>query len=569
MAMANNKTQCFKCNKKKITFTCEGCLEKFCLMDLTAHQQRLNEELNHIINDYGQFKYRINEQKPNSHDLSLINEIYQWEINSIEKIQRKAKECRDIVIKSSQIFLNNIETKFNDLTEQMKQIREENEFNEINLKYLRNQLMKMNQELNDPSNMSIQHESQSFINEISIVSLEKPKFKKWIQNAITVAAGNGQGQELNQLNRPGGIFIDKNKKIFIADSFNHRIIGWKCDAKEGQIIAGGNGEGDRMNQLNCPIDVIFDQQNHSIIIADYVNRRVIQWLNQKQQILIDNIDCWGLAIDKHRFLYISDLVKNEVRRWKMGEYYNEGIIVAGGNGQGNQNNQFNYPSFIFVDEEQSVYVSDRGNNRVMKWRKDAKEGRIVAGGNGQGRNRNQLSSPAGLIVDDLGHIYVADYWNHRIMRWCEGKEEGEIIVGGNGKGNQSNQLYGPMGLSFDDERNLYVADYFNRRIESMKSYLIIENVTLSNSNITNEIYPLIKSVRLDWTSSNTRLITFTEGLTNIILGIFDNRTPDDDSNALVVKIYAGTFASITTNKSPRLSSTNQGRLDINLSQKLG
>ncbi|CAF3629669.1 unnamed protein product [Adineta steineri] len=388
MAMANNKTQCFKCNKKKITFTCEGCLEKFCLMDLTAHQQRLNEELNHIINDYGQFKYRINEQKPNSHDLSLINEIYQWEINSIEKIQRKAKECRDIVIKSSQIFLNNIETKFNDLTEQMKQIREENEFNEINLKYLRNQLMKMNQELNDPSNMSIQHESQSFINEISIVSLEKPKFKKWIQNAITVAAGNGQGQELNQLNRPGGIFIDKNKKIFIADSFNHRIIGWKCDAKEGQIIAGGNGEGDRMNQLNCPIDVIFDQQNHSIIIADYVNRRVIQWLNQKQQILIDNIDCWGLAIDKHRFLYISDLVKNEVRRWKMGEYYNEGIIVAGGNGQGNQNNQFNYPSFIFVDEEQSVYVSDRGNNRVMKWRKDAKEGRIVAGGNGQGRNRN-------------------------------------------------------------------------------------------------------------------------------------------------------------------------------------
>ncbi|CAF4206119.1 unnamed protein product, partial [Adineta steineri] len=120
MAMANNKTQCFKCNKKKITFTCEGCLEKFCLMDLTAHQQILNEELNHIINDYGQFKYRINEQKPNSHDLSLINEIYQWEINSIEKIQRKAKECRDIVIKSSQIFLNNIEMKFNNLTEQIK-----------------------------------------------------------------------------------------------------------------------------------------------------------------------------------------------------------------------------------------------------------------------------------------------------------------------------------------------------------------------------------------------------------------------------------------------------------------
>ncbi|CAF4298063.1 unnamed protein product, partial [Adineta steineri] len=71
----------------------------------------------------------------------------------------------------------------------------------------------------------------------------------------------------------------------------------------------------------------------------------------------------------------------------------------------------------------------------------------------------------------------------------------------------------------------------------MTSYPIIENVTLSYSNITNEIYPLIKSIRSDWTSSNTRLVTFTEGLTNIILGIFDNRTPDDDSNALIIKIY--------------------------------
>ena len=109
----------------------------------------------------------------------------------------------------------------------------------------------------------------------------------------------------------------------------------------------------------------------------------------------------------------------------------------------NQLNQLNSPTFIFVDEDQSVYVSDRDNHRVMKWRKDAKEGRIVAGGNGNGGNLNQLSKPQGVIVDDLGQIYVADSWNHRIMRWCEGKEEGEIVVGGNGQGNQSNQFNGP------------------------------------------------------------------------------------------------------------------------------
>ncbi|CAF1446851.1 unnamed protein product [Adineta steineri] len=437
-------------------------------MDLTKHRQLLNEELHHIINDYNQFKQRFSEQKPNSHDLSLINQINQWEIDSIIKIQQKARDCRETVIKCSQTFLNDIEKKFNDLNEQLKQIHNENEFNEINLNYLRNELIKITEELNNPPKTSIIQDFQLFINDVPIIPLDKkPKWDKWKQNAITVASENGPGQKLNQFNCPYGIFIDEKKNIFIADYLNHRIVEWKCNAKEGKVVAGGNKEGNRIDQLNRPTDVIVDQQTHSIIIADQGNRRVIQWLNQKQQILIHNIDCFGLAMDKHGFLYVSNYKKNEVRRWKISEYNNEGTVVAGGNGKGNQLNQLNSPGFIFVDEVQSVYVAGRDNYRVMKWRKDAKEGTIVAGG-----NLNQLFYPRGITVDDLGQIYVADFCNHRIMRWCEGKEEGEILVGGNGQGNQSNQLNGPYGLSFDDEGNLYVADSFNHRIQKFEIILL-------------------------------------------------------------------------------------------------
>ncbi|CAF1488568.1 unnamed protein product [Adineta steineri] len=462
MAMANNKTQCFICNKDKITYPCRGCSKEFCLMHLNEHQQVLNEELNHIINDYDEFKQRINEQKQSPYNPSLIEQINQWETNSIKKIQQKAQDCREYVIKSSQTFIDDVEMKFKDLTEQIKQIHEENEFNEINLKYLKNQLLEITEELKKPSNISIQQDSKSFINEISII-LPKSKFNKWKQNAITVAAGNREGQELNELKNPIAISIDEMKNIFIADNDNHRIVEWKCNANKGQIIAGGNGKGNRIDQLSRPTDVIIDQQNHSIIIADFDNRRVIRGFNQNQQILIQNVACWGLAMDKNGFLHVSDWSKNEVRRYKIGEN-NEGIIVAGGNGIGDQLNQFNNPTFIFIDDDQSIYVSDRDNHRVMKWTKDAKEGRIVAGGNGQGGNLNQLSSPRGVIVDQWSQIYVADCENDRVMRWCEGKEEGEIVVGGNGKGDQSNQLNGPRGLSFDDEGNLYVADYSNHRI---------------------------------------------------------------------------------------------------------
>ena len=75
-------------------------------------------------------------------------------------------------------------------------------------------------------------------------------------------------------------------------------------------------------------------------------------------------------MDKDGSIYVVDSKKNEVKRWKRGE--EKGIIVAGGNGEGDQLNQFNRPTRIFVDENYSLYVSDAHNYRVMKWLKDAK-----------------------------------------------------------------------------------------------------------------------------------------------------------------------------------------------------
>ncbi|CAF0723061.1 unnamed protein product [Adineta steineri] len=290
---------------------------------------------------------------------------------------------------------------------------------------------------------------------------------KWKQHGITIAGGNGEGNQLNQLCYPQSIYVDDDDQtIYIGDWGNHRVVKWKYGAKNGQVVASGNGRGNRNNQLNHPRDVIIDKTNDFLIICDRYKRRVVRWPRQNGrngETIVSDIDCWGLIMDKNGDLYVSDWKKNEVRRWKQGE--REGIIVAGGHGKGNHLNQLDYPTHIFVDEEHSIYVSDRYNHRVMKWMKGAKEGIVVAGGKGYGNSLTQLSYPQGVIVDHLGNVYVADCDNHRIMRWRKGSCGVSVVVGGNGKGEQRNQFNYPRGLSFDVRGNLYIVDCWNHRIQ--------------------------------------------------------------------------------------------------------
>lgn len=292
---------------------------------------------------------------------------------------------------------------------------------------------------------------------------------KWKQVGITVAGGNGSGDQLNQFNLPVGMHLGSDQTIYIADMANHRIVTWKPNATEGQIIAGGNGEGNEINQFICPANVIVDGRNQSMIISDQDNKRVVRWSCENhldREILIPTISCFGLAMDKDGSLYVSDREKHQVRRLRRGE--RTGIIVAGGHGDGTHLNQLNWPTCIFVDKDYSLYVSDSWNHRVMKWFKDAKEGIVVAGGHGPGSRPTQLSYPHGVIVDQFGRIYVADRDNHRVMCWRDGAQEGTIVVGGGNDEESLGQLKGPVSLAFDQQENLYVADQWNHRVQKFE-----------------------------------------------------------------------------------------------------
>jgi hypothetical protein len=168
MAAATGKTRCIKCAKEKATMKCGGCLEDFCYKHLGDHRQELNKQLDEIEANRDFFRQSLTQQieQPNNH--TLIQQIDKWERKSIKLIQQTAEEARQTVLKNTTENIRRFEIRLNKLTDQLRQSRDEDDFNEINLRQFQKELNQLTNELTKPSNISIGEDSTSFISKISV-----------------------------------------------------------------------------------------------------------------------------------------------------------------------------------------------------------------------------------------------------------------------------------------------------------------------------------------------------------------------------------------------------------------
>ncbi|CAF3380549.1 unnamed protein product [Rotaria sp. Silwood1] len=188
-------------------------------------------------------------------------------------------------------------------------------------------------------------------------------------------------------------------------------------------------------------------------------------------------------------------------RWQQ-----NGLTVAGGNGKGNGIHQLSYPLGLYVDDDQTIYVADWSNHRIVEWKSGATSGQVVAGENGQGNADHQLSHPidvivdkerdsviicdgsnrrvvrwprqngtrgetivanigcVGLTMDENASLYVVDERKHEVKRYRRGESQGTVIAGGNGYGNRLDQLSCPQYVFVDRDHSVYVSDCSNHRV---------------------------------------------------------------------------------------------------------
>jgi hypothetical protein len=109
-----------------------------------------------------------------------------------------------------------------------------------------------------------------------------------------------------------------------------------------------------------------------------------------------------------------------------------GVTVAGITGSASTGaNQLTNPFGVTVDSSNTLYIADRGNNRVQKWLIGAPNGTTVAGqSNGvAGSALNYLNQPTDVDVDSSGNIYVTAIYNYRVLFWPSGASSGTIVAG--------------------------------------------------------------------------------------------------------------------------------------------
>jgi len=104
----------------------------------------------------------------------------------------------------------------------------------------------------------------------------------------TLAGGRGAGSAADQLNSPLGVFFalgplpllggsgggDGGAALFVADTWNHRIVRWQEGATAGEVVLGTGLPGHNLTELRYPTAVVVDG-NGSLYVADYGNNRLL------------------------------------------------------------------------------------------------------------------------------------------------------------------------------------------------------------------------------------------------------------------------------------------------------
>jgi uncharacterized protein (TIGR03437 family) len=312
------------------------------------------------------------------------------------------------------------------------------------------------------------------------------------QGVVTTVAGTGQagfsgdgGFAITaQLSFPGGVAVDRNSNLYIADLNNQRIRkvtpSGIISTIAGTGTPGFSGDGGLATQAQL-----------------HLNNRV--WTQYTG----------GVALDNLGNVYIADSYNHRVRGvgpdGVIRTVAGNGIPGQAGDGGLATDANLNYPGGVAVDSSGNIFIADTGNGSIRKVGPDGTITTLLQGflgptsvavdptggiyiadqytifkSDSDGKIThlgNAWNVPWAVVVDAAGNVYVADSHAHRIRK---------ISPDGNATSIAGTGLSYPLGVAVDGAENLYIADTGHNRIQKVWNSEIERRIpTFSDDSITN------------------------------------------------------------------------------------
>ncbi|CAF1171017.1 unnamed protein product [Adineta steineri] len=354
--------------------------------------------------------------------------------------------------------------------------------------------------------------------------------KRSLNNSVMtldrIAAGTGiEGSALNQLANPGGIFVDVNLDLYVADCLNNRVQLFKPGESNGITVAGSTSLNPTI-KLSCPRAIVLDAEKYLFIVDISNNRIVGSGLNGFRCL----VGCYGvgsqsnqlnrpygLSFDHSGNMFVTDqrnsriqvflLMKdsfvlsfNQPKFCSTATWNSNGITIA------NRSIVGQYPTAIFVNMNNTIYIANQQNSTIVMWQEESVNPTKIIHGD--------FTEPNSLFVTSNGDIYIDDgEKNGRVQRWspetnifvtvmnvssscfglfvdindtlyCSMRDHHQVVkrslndsvmasnrvAAGTGiNGSASNQLYSPIGIFVDVNLDLYVTDCGNDRVQLLQS----------------------------------------------------------------------------------------------------
>jgi DNA-binding beta-propeller fold protein YncE len=232
-------------------------------------------------------------------------------------------------------------------------------------------------ELQEPQGLAVDSKGNVYVTDRDPYYIKKfdsngnfiAKFgKKGLEQLMLDLLSCGSGSM--KLPRPKGIALDSKGFIYITDTDNHRVI--KIGSK-GSLMAIWGKKGDGIGEFNSPS---------------------------------------GIGVDSKDNIYVADTWNNRIQKFK-----SNGNFISDWARQGRDMIEFYCPLAIAIDLNDYVYVLEGdaygdGNNRIQIF---DSSGKFIAKAGKKGVSIGEFNRPSGIAVDRNDTIYVADTENHRIQ----------------------------------------------------------------------------------------------------------------------------------------------------------